>query len=138
MKDTVVSPICHWAAATPHKTALIATATSFTYAELEAQTTQLAMLLLADGITSGTRVALLLPRGVDAVLAMIAVLKAGATYVLIVTQGTGGSNTLSFSTAYKFPGGSAPVLSTGSSQVDVLSFVSNGTVLYGVASQNFS
>lgn len=81
MKDTVVSPICHWAAATPHKTALIATATSFTYAELEAQTTQLAMLLLADGITSGTRVALLLPRGVDAVLAMIAVLKAGATYV---------------------------------------------------------
>ena len=64
--------------------------------------------------------------------------QAGATYVLIVTQGTGGSNTLSFSTAYKFPGGSAPVLSTGSSQVDVLSFVSNGTVLYGVASQNFS
>lgn len=64
--------------------------------------------------------------------------QAGATYVLIVTQGTGGSNTLSFSTAYKFPGGSAPVLSTGSAQVDVLSFVSNGTLLYGVASQNFS
>lgn len=64
--------------------------------------------------------------------------QAGATYVLIVTQGTGGSNTLSFSTAYKFPAGIAPVLSTGSSQVDVLSFVSNGTVLYGVASQNFS
>ncbi|NDC49726.1 MAG: hypothetical protein EBZ44_06485 [Verrucomicrobia bacterium] len=64
--------------------------------------------------------------------------QAGATYVLIVTQGTGGSNTLSYSTAYKFPGGFAPSLSTGSSQVDVLSFVSNGTVLYGVASQNFS
>ena len=64
--------------------------------------------------------------------------QAGATYVLIVTQGTGGSNTLSFSTAYKFPGGSAPVLSTGSAQVDVLSFVSNGTLLYGVSNQNFS
>lgn len=64
--------------------------------------------------------------------------QAGSTYVLIVTQGTGGSNTLSFSTAYKFPGGTVPVLSTGSAQVDVLSFVSNGTVLYGVASQNFS
>jgi len=62
----------------------------------------------------------------------------GATYMLIVTQGTGGSNTLSFSTAYKFPGGSAPVLSTGSSQVDVLAFVSNGTLLYGVSNQNFS
>jgi len=64
--------------------------------------------------------------------------QAGSTYVMIVTQGTGGSNTLSFSTAYKFVSGSAPVLSTGSAQVDVLSFVSNGTVLYGVASQNFS
>ena len=64
--------------------------------------------------------------------------QAGATYVLIVTQGTGGSNTLSFSTAYKFPSGTVPSLSTGSSQVDVLSFVSNGTVLYGVSSQNFS
>lgn len=64
--------------------------------------------------------------------------QAGSTYVLIVTQGTGGNNTLSFSTAYKFPGGTVPVLSTGSAQVDVLSFVSNGTVLYGVASQNFS
>ena len=62
----------------------------------------------------------------------------GATYMLIVTQGTGGNNTLSFSTAYKFPGGSAPVLSTGSADVDVLAFVSNGTVLYGVTSQDFS
>ena len=64
--------------------------------------------------------------------------QAGSTYVMLVTQGTGGSNTLSFSTAYKFVGGSAPVLSTGSAQVDVLSFVTNGTVLFGVASQNFS
>jgi len=63
--------------------------------------------------------------------------QAGATYVLIVTQ-SGGNNTLSFSTAYKFPGGNVPILSTSASQVDVLSFVSNGTVLYGVSSQNFS
>ena len=62
----------------------------------------------------------------------------GGCYVLTVTQGTGGSNTLSFSTAYKFPGGTAPALSTGSSDVDVLCFVSNGTVLYGVSNQDFS
>ena len=62
----------------------------------------------------------------------------GATYLLVVTQGTGGSNTLSFGTAYKFPGGTAPSLSTGSSQVDVIAFISNGSVLYGVTSQNFS
>ncbi len=62
----------------------------------------------------------------------------GATYMLVVTQGTAGSNTLSFSTAYKFPGGNAPTLSVGSGDVDVLAFVSNGTVLYGVTSQDFS
>ena len=62
----------------------------------------------------------------------------GATYMLVVTQGTGGNNTLSFSTAYKFPGGIVPSLSTGSADVDVLAFVSNGTVLYGVTSQDFS
>jgi len=64
--------------------------------------------------------------------------QAGATYVMLVTQGTGGNNTLSFSTAYKFPGGVIPVLSTGSSKVDVISFISNGTVLFGVSSQDFS
>ncbi|NBT49264.1 MAG: hypothetical protein EBT07_15880 [Actinobacteria bacterium] len=62
----------------------------------------------------------------------------GATYMLIVTQGTAGNNTLSFSTAYKFPGGVAPTLSVGSADVDVLAFISNGTVLYGVTSQDFS
>jgi hypothetical protein len=62
----------------------------------------------------------------------------GATYMLVVTQGTAGNNTLSFSTAYKFPGGIAPTLSVGSADVDVLAFVSNGTVLYGVTSQDFS
>ncbi|NDC49300.1 MAG: hypothetical protein EBZ61_09540, partial [Micrococcales bacterium] len=45
----------------------------------------------------------------------------GATYMLVVTQGTAGNNTLSFSTAYKFPGGSAPVLSTGSADDGVTS-----------------
>jgi len=62
----------------------------------------------------------------------------GATYMLVVTQGTSGSNTLSFGTAYKFPGGTVPSLSTGSSQVDVLAFTTNGTLLFGVSSQNFS
>jgi len=61
----------------------------------------------------------------------------GATYLLIVTQ-SGGNNTLSFSTAYKFPGGFAPTLSIGNGDVDVISFVSNGSVLYGVTSQDFS
>ena len=61
----------------------------------------------------------------------------GATYLLTVTQ-SGGNNTLSFGTAYKFPGGFAPTLSIGANDVDVIAFVSDGSVLYGVTSQDFS
>lgn len=61
----------------------------------------------------------------------------GATYILIVTQGTG-SNTLAWNATYKWPGGTAPTLTTGSGKSDIFTFVSNGTNLFGVASQNYS
>ena len=61
----------------------------------------------------------------------------GGTYILIVTQSTG-TNTLSYSTAYKFPAGTAPTLTAGSGKTDIITFVSNGTNLFGVASQNYS
>lgn len=37
-----------------------------------------------------------------------------------ITQGAGGSHTLSYDSAYKWEGGSAPALSTGAGQVDLL------------------
>jgi len=61
----------------------------------------------------------------------------GATYILIVTQGTG-SNTLAWDATYKWPGATAPTLTTGSAKSDIFTFVSNGTFLFGVASQNYS
>jgi hypothetical protein len=61
----------------------------------------------------------------------------GATYILLVTQGTG-SNTLDWNATYKFPGGTTPTLTTGSAKSDIFTFVSNGTNLFGVASQNYS
>jgi len=61
----------------------------------------------------------------------------GSTYILIVTQGTG-SNTLAWNATYKWPGGTAPTLTTGSAKSDIFTFVSNGTNLFGVASQNYS
>jgi len=61
----------------------------------------------------------------------------GATYMLIATQGTG-SNTLSWNATYKFPGGTTPTLSTGSGVSDIFTFVSNGTSMFGVASQNYA
>ena len=61
----------------------------------------------------------------------------GAVYILLVTQGTG-SNTLAWNATYKWPGGTAPTLTTGSAKSDIFTFISNGTSLFGVASQNYS
>ena len=61
----------------------------------------------------------------------------GSVYILLVTQGTG-SNTLAWDATYKWPGGTAPTLTTGSAKSDIFTFISNGTSLFGVASQNYS
>ena len=64
---------------------------------------------------------------------------AGATYILIVKQDGTGSRTLNTSaSAYKFPGGTEPTLSTAASAVDILTLVSDGTSMFGVAQLNFS
>jgi hypothetical protein len=64
---------------------------------------------------------------------------AGATYILIVKQDGTGNRTLNTSaSAYKFPGGTEPTLSTGANAVDILSFVSDGSSMFGVAQLNFS
>lgn len=60
----------------------------------------------------------------------------GSVYILLVTQGTG-SNTLAWNATYKWPGGTAPTLTTGSAKSDIFTFISNGTSLFGVASQNY-
>lgn len=61
----------------------------------------------------------------------------GATYILSVTQSTG-TNTLAWHSNYKWPGGTAPTLTAGSGKTDIFTFVSNGTSLFGAASQNYS
>jgi len=63
---------------------------------------------------------------------------AGHTYILIVEQDATGSRTLSFGTAYKFPGGKDPVMSTAANAVDIITFVSDGTSMYGVAQKAFA
>lgn len=64
---------------------------------------------------------------------------AGATYILIVKQDGTGNRTLNTSaSAYKFPGGTEPTLSTGANAVDILTFVSDGSSMFGVAQLNFS
>ena len=56
---------------------------SLTYRQVDEKSNRLAHLLAAHGAASGQRVALLLPRSADAIVAILAVLKTGATYVAI-------------------------------------------------------
>ncbi|MGI9251041.1 MAG: hypothetical protein ACR2PR_07560, partial [Pseudohongiellaceae bacterium] len=62
----------------------------------------------------------------------------GSTYILRVTQDATGSRTLAFGTAYDWPGGTAPTLTTTANAVDILTFVSDGTSMFGVAQLDFS
>ena len=68
---------------TPDKLALICDGQRLTYAEVEAQANRLAHGLLAAGVTRGDRVAVWLPNSVEAVAAIFAILKAGATFLVI-------------------------------------------------------
>lgn len=65
-------------------------------------------------------------------------MQAGSTYTLIVKQDATGSRTLAYGANYKWPSGTAPTLSTGANAVDILTFISDGTRMYGVGALNFS
>ncbi|GLZ28595.1 hypothetical protein Lesp02_07850 [Lentzea sp. NBRC 105346] len=66
---------------TPDATALVCEGTELTFAELNARANRLAHKLIADGAGPERIVALTLPRTADFVVALLAVLKAGAVYL---------------------------------------------------------
>ena len=70
-----------WAHRTPEATALVAGDTTVPYGELNVRANRLAHALLDRGIGAEDVVALALPRSVDLVVAILAVLKAGAAYL---------------------------------------------------------
>jgi hypothetical protein len=76
--------------------------------------------------------------GGDRTLDNLINMKDGATYILTAKQDATGSRTLAYGSAYKWPGGTAPVLSTDANSVDIITFVSDGASMYGVISQDFS
>ncbi|MFI6044202.1 amino acid adenylation domain-containing protein [Nocardia sp. NPDC051321] len=67
----------------PHAIAVDAAGTTLTYAELTARARRLAALLARQGVGRESLVAVLLPRSVDLVVALLAVLEAGGAYVPI-------------------------------------------------------
>ena len=67
----------------PEAVAISAGERLWTYREVEQAANRLAHLLAREGVGPGQRVALLLPRTAEAIVAMLAVLKTGAAYVPI-------------------------------------------------------
>ena len=63
---------------------------------------------------------------------------AGGTYILQVTQGSGGNHTLGYGTNYRWPNATPPTLSTTAGYIDVLTFYSpDGTIMRGVATLGY-
>ncbi|WP_313303013.1 non-ribosomal peptide synthetase, partial [Pseudomonas sp.] len=69
------------AARAPHALALVQGEHSLSYAQLNQRANQLAHRLIEQGVQVGDRVALCLPREPERLVALLAVLKAGAAYV---------------------------------------------------------
>lgn len=65
-------------------------------------------------------------------------LKAGATYIYFVKQDATGSRTLAYGSAFKWYGGVTPVLSTDANAVDIITFVSDGTDMFGSIKRGYA
>ncbi|MEW1896263.1 non-ribosomal peptide synthase/polyketide synthase [Streptomyces albidoflavus] len=78
---TVVEGFAARAAATPDAVALVCGGRTLTYRELDRWAAELAGALAERGVGAESRVGLLLARSAEVVVAMLAVLKAGAVYV---------------------------------------------------------
>ncbi len=81
MPRSVVEAFISVAALNPGTIALRRGASTLTYAELDARRTALAASLLEAGVTAGARIALLYRPSEDMVVALLAALTVGATYV---------------------------------------------------------
>ncbi|MFB4421291.1 non-ribosomal peptide synthetase [Streptomyces sp. QL37] len=83
---TAPEAVREWAARTPRAVAVRDAHTSLTYAELDARADALALVLRERGAGREDRVALAAPPSVDTVVAMLAVLRAGAAYLPVDPQ----------------------------------------------------
>ncbi|MCX4983997.1 non-ribosomal peptide synthetase [Streptomyces sp. NBC_00572] len=73
-------------ARTPEAVAVTLGGERLTYAELDRRANRLAHRLIAEGVRPGSRVVLFLERSLEAVVAILAVVKAGAVYIPLDTR----------------------------------------------------
>jgi len=78
--------IAHLAALKPQATAVIFDGQRFSYGEIDRWANQLAHVLIGQGVGPETRVGVALPRSEQVIVALLAVLKAGAAYVPLDTS----------------------------------------------------
>ncbi|MFJ4186394.1 AMP-binding protein [Kitasatospora sp. NPDC089509] len=81
--ETLHTAVALWAAERPDATAVIHGAHRVSYRELDRTADAWAAALGARGVADGDLVPILLPRGIDLVTAVLAVLKLGAAYALL-------------------------------------------------------
>ena len=78
---TVTDRFAEWVLRTPTAIAVVDEQGSMTYAELDRESAALASALVSRGAGPGTRVALCLGRNREVIIALLAILRAGAAYV---------------------------------------------------------
>lgn len=81
--EDIVARLSEQTRRSPDKIAVVAADGTLTYAELEAKSNQLARRLRSGGVENGSRVGVTLSRGSRELVSLLAVLKAGGTYVPI-------------------------------------------------------
>ncbi|GAA2704280.1 non-ribosomal peptide synthetase [Actinoplanes palleronii] len=81
LESDLVASVARWAETTPGEPAVIGEEGSLTYRELDTRADRLAHWLTARGLGPESLVAVRLPRSTDLVVALLAVLKAGAAYI---------------------------------------------------------
>jgi amino acid adenylation domain-containing protein len=80
--DNLVSAFERWANSIPDQIAAESETTSLTYRQLEEAAGRLARRLAAEGVVTGDIVVVAIQRSIEGLVALLAVLKAGAAYVM--------------------------------------------------------
>ncbi|MFK0185837.1 AMP-binding protein [Streptomyces rubiginosohelvolus] len=81
--ETLHGAVARWAARTPAATAVVHGARRLSYAELDRAADARAGSLARRGVVAGDLVPVLLPRGTELIVSVLAVLKLGAAYALL-------------------------------------------------------